>query len=103
MLHEIENHAGLWFAPMTCRSIEGHCGFRVMRTEAKIINTGAGAAQLISKMRMELTDVVFAKIAACHAGLIGDDKNVEAVIVEPLDGGDGTRDPGELLRLMHIP
>src|SRR5262249_19893138 len=103
MLHEVENHAGLWLAPVTRRSIVHHGGFRVVRTEAKIINTCASAAQLISKRRIESADVLFGKIAARQAGLIGNDKAVEAAIVEPLDGGDGTRDPGELSRLVHVP
>jgi hypothetical protein len=47
---------------------------------------------------MQSYDIIFSKITACHARLVGYNKNVEPAFVEPPDGILGTSHPLEMFR-----
>ncbi len=102
-LEEIEEHAGVRLAPGVRRAIGGDASFRMVRAIAPVVDRGAFGGKLLRHPAVErFRSPLPRKVPLATPGLIGDDEDVIAGVVQELHRLLGAADPLDLMRRMDI-
>src|SRR6185437_500330 len=82
MFHQVVNHAGLWLSPVVIFEITRNRTLRMVRAITDVVDDGALRRQFGAHPVMQHVERFFAIEAARDAGLVGEEENEIAGLVE---------------------
>ena len=95
VFQKIEQHARLRLAAVAGPRIVAQPAVRMVRTEADVVDARILSGEFAAHPVVQGAHVRFAEHAARHAGLVGDDEDVIAGLIEVADGVGDAIDPAE--------
>jgi len=102
MLHQVMDHAGRRFAPVMIFEIARDRSVRMMRTISDVVDHSALGGELGAHPVVQCVELDLGEKAARDAGLVGEEENEIAGIVEPSDRLCRIRHPADPLPCAHI-
>ena len=102
MLHQVMDHAGRRFAPVMILEIARDRSVRMMRAISDVVDDSALRGKLGAHPVMQRVELGFGEKAARDAGLVGEEENEIAGVVEPSDRLRRIRHPADAFPRAHV-
>src|SRR5581483_9098075 len=102
VLHQIVDHAGLRFAPVMVFEIALDRSFRMVRAIADIVDMRSLRCKFAPHPIMKFVELVFGEETARHAGLVGEEEDEIAGVVQTADRFRRVRHPADGFARAHI-